>query len=295
MSNAHDLSQFDPDNIALDLLETYDAELEVVGGTLFVTDSKGVTRDLGLFNVPSGLYIVSADIVSNGDDPETWDLTFVLSDTTTRRYGPIATQETIAPVFSGTGILTGVTGNVLQFEPVQINSPFKVSEVSQIGIEIQKLKPSKYSCFQQFDAASNGGAYVTTTYTKRPLNTVIANNLNLSMVNSVITFPPGLYYITAYAGMYRCGIGSLTLFDVAAGAIINTTRLHANCNDSAGCTVLHILGGVYEVTAPTDIYLASRSGGGTPSPGVTGMGVGVEITHDYQKNVFAQIEIWRLD
>lgn len=285
------LSQLDPlEPLTADQFPPHDVDLVVNedDGKLYVEQSNGQTRDLGDFLIAQAVYVIGGYINANGH------AVIELSDGQEIELGKVTTDRVVQMKASGTGQLTSVVGDTLNFTPLTVPSGLKIQDgvVSQLP---HFFDLSKYSLFNDATTGPAGRYFVAENI--RALKPTNINNLNLQMDGNYIIVPPGTYYISAYTQVYAADIIVSKILNKAGGWLLWGHPMMTGTNTGAQqpCSPAFVKGRVV-FTTETRIALSTAASGAQVHTFNYGLGISWStLNANIPNNIWCQLEIWRLD
>jgi hypothetical protein len=282
------LSQFDPETpLTADQLPPHDNDLFVSNGKLHVTQSTGVTRDLGSFLVAQAVYIVDAYINAQGN------AVLILSDDQEIELGKVTTDQVVQMKAQGEGILQSIAGDTLQFSPITVPPGLQIKNgaVSQLP---HFFDLSKYSLFDDRTTGAAGRYFVAENI--RALKPQI-NNLNLQMDGNYIILPPGTYYLSGFTQAYVADIIVSKILRKTGGHLLwghpIMTGTHTGSQQPTNPAFVK---GRVVLTEETRIALSTTGAASLVHTNNYGLGISwTTLNANVPNNIWCQLEIWRLD
>lgn len=285
------LSQLDTDNPDFSKLEKSPANLQVVDNQLVVVYSDSTTEEIGPVGIPVDKTIAAASINLEGN------LIVQYSDGSSDNVGKLKGVREVPYSTIGSGLLTNQNEFELTFTPVPINESLSLKK-GVLSPQIDKLKYENHSRFLALSNSQFGGRYVFGQWFTTPLNYAQVNNLNLTLKRSVITLPPGEYYIQAYKTSLRNfhSMPSIVVFN-SSDSTASKTLLFGQMSigfASSTASSTGYVSGKLTFTEETEIALMTYCGDNRLTYSPHHAGVGVSGSSAIQYNTYATLDIWRL-
>jgi hypothetical protein len=134
-----------------------------------------------------------------------------------------------------------------------------------------------------------GGASVTTTYTKRTLNTTVVNNIGATLTSSVIALVAGTYKVFAMSPFFISGTVSIRLRNTTdSTTTIAGVNNYVSPSSSAGCYAQ--LDGTFTITATKNFEVQYYQNGAA----VAVNGLGVQLSSAGVSEIYTQITIEKI-
>lgn len=134
-----------------------------------------------------------------------------------------------------------------------------------------------------------GGSSVTTTYTKRTLNTTVINNIGATLTTSVIALVAGTYRVFAMSPFFNPAAVSIRLRNTTdSTTTVAGVNAYASSTSNAGCIAM--LDGTFTITGTKNFEVQYYQNGAA----VATNGLGVQLTSAGISEIYTQITIEKI-
>ena len=120
----------------------------------------------------------------------------------------------------------------------------------------------------QVPNGNNGGSATTGSFQDRPLNTILYDNIGITLASNTINIPVGVYHLTGIAGFYKISNGRLRWYNSTTSTAMSAINFYAGPVDM-GINIS--IDTVVTLTTPCDLKLQYRV---STSTSTTDLGVG---------------------
>jgi hypothetical protein len=191
-----------------------------------------------------------------------------------------ATTVTRDAAFGGAGEKTLAEGQFAYIEATDTTQYYD-------GAAWQSVGAQTIAIFNETQASGTaGGASVTTTYTKRTLNTSVINNIGATLTSSVIALLAGTYQVRAMSPFLNSGAVSIRLRNTTdSSTTVAGVNNYVSPSSNAGCIAM--LEGTFTITATKNFEVQYYQNGAA----VAVNGLGVQLSSAGVSEIYTQITI----
>jgi len=191
------------------------------------------------------------------------------------------TAGTATVTTAGTLALVQWAGGMLYFTSASA-SIFFPDAVASSGTTIAVFNETQAS-------GTAGGASVTTTYTKRTLNTTVVNNIGATLTSSVIALVAGTYRVFAMSPFFNPAAVSIRLRNTT-DSTTTVAGVNAYASSTSNAGVIAMLGGTFTITGTKNFEVQYYQNGAA----VATNGLGVQLSSAGVSEIYTQITIEKI-